>query len=98
MKNRNNEQLIETCKKESAFAGFWYESYFFNHYKNFNHILIRYITPRKKVPKHPLKLLYTDVVYLPGDEDRLEIGLLHEMKSRFPIIDSVGYLSQEKSN
>lgn len=50
------------------------------------------------MPKNPLKLLYTDVVYLPGDEDRLEIGLLHEMKSRFPIIDGVGYLSQEKSN
>lgn len=89
------EKLDYLCAKEGSIRGFWYELEFFAYYhKRDKYIPVKCINPKDSDTEMPTSVnLHIDkVVDLNGTETELTIGSLYQLKSRFPIIDAVGYL------
>ena len=90
------QQLLDTYDKVAGFAGFWYESLFFSHYRHCFKFYVDYIKPSTDEVK-ALELNISTVVEQHGDEGKLTTGSLHEMRARYPVVDAVGYLQEYRS-
>ena len=99
IENETTEQIQNCCENASSFAGFWYEKLFFKHHSlETSRIKLAYMKVHSTDTTDPssLELQVDAVKQLEPLQDKLQEGILYELKTNHPIVDGIGYLCDTK--
>jgi len=95
MSSHSETQLQDTCTKVLSFAGFWYESLFFPHYKQSCYSIMT-VDYSKQSRSEVLQLQFKidKIQELSLQQNHLDTNALYEMRASYPIVDVVGYFQE----
>ena len=89
---QNPADVVEdVCMKEPSFAGFWSEAKIFKHFMGPSRFYVDYIPVNTETQKlRNIELSISSVVSLDSvHSSELEVGILYELRSCHPIVDSI---------
>lgn len=84
VRTTTHDDLLKCCERTPGFAGCWYEFKFFQHYTGGSSIAVQ--TEDNKT----VELKISEAASLVAVQDELQLGVLYQLKSHFPVIDAVG--------
>ena len=93
--SHSETQLQDTCTKVPSFAGFWYESLFFSHYKQscYSIMMVDY-SKQNRSEVLQLQFKIDKIQELSLQQNHLDTNALYEMRASYPIVDAVGHFQE----